>query len=101
LQHLGLWPISARLGQFVGGVVVAGHQHGRFINGTQDLNADLDLTADVAEIAGTDEDIRCASTLDQPMGGLDIGMQITVQQQLHGQHLRHETSTRLPRWSQR
>jgi hypothetical protein len=80
---MGLRPVPASLFELCGGLVVAGHQHGRLIDGTQDVDAHPDMTADIPEIAGTDEYIRCTRTLRQKAGGCRTGMQVTKQQQLY------------------
>ena len=62
-------PGPARLGRLLGGLMVAGHQHGWLVDATQDVDAHRDMTTNIADIAGADKHIGRTGTLQQAPGG--------------------------------
>jgi hypothetical protein len=69
-----LRPVPARLGQLFRGLVVASHQHGRLVELAQDIDADAEFASDVAEVAGTNQNIGGTGTLKKPASGVSISV---------------------------
>jgi hypothetical protein len=65
---------GAKLGQLLGRLVVAGDQDRGLAGGPEDLDAHAEVAADVAEVAGPDQDVGRPGAADEPPGGGRIGM---------------------------
>src|SRR5262249_15870530 len=77
VKDVSLWPITARLDQFLGGFVVSTDQNGWPVDGAQHVDALTEISPHVAEVAGPDHDIHTAGALDQLAGRGSINVQIT------------------------
>jgi len=80
MKNAGLGPISASVGEFFRGFGIAGNQHGRAVACSQDLDTDTRVAADIAEIAGADEDVGGSSPVQQLSRRHPISVQIAEEQ---------------------
>src|SRR5206468_430527 len=65
VQDAGGGPARAGGGEFVGRFVVPGDEDRRPVGGAEDVEAGGEVLADVAEVAGPDEDIDAPRAADQ------------------------------------
>ena len=70
-------PGAAGLDQFLGRLIVPGHEHCGLLDRSQHVDADGEIAAHIAQITGTHQYVDKPSTLDQTPGRTGARVQVT------------------------